>query len=63
MTQNADRVLAGAWWRAHPAYRAIVESFQCQRINNAQQLAFVLLAGLRERGFDVTQNDSAGAQS
>jgi hypothetical protein len=59
VTQNAD---TGAWWRDHPAYDAIVETFRSARINNGPHLAFILLAGLRARGYEVSPNGSSEAQ-
>lgn len=57
MTQNADSV--GAWWREHPAYADLMDSFA--GCNNKPHLAFLALVGLRQRGWDVSPNGSSGA--
>ena len=46
----------GGWWRDHPAYQAVIDSFG-RGVNNREHLAFLVLTGLRERGWDIAQSD------
>lgn len=41
-----------AWWREHPAYDDLLTIFKDAHINNGGHLAWVVLTGLREKGWD-----------
>lgn len=48
-----------AWWRKHPAYDDLLAIFKDAHINNGGHLAYVMLTGLKAKGWDFADLTAA----